>query len=197
MVLRRALSAALAGASVLLVVLQLRPPGPPVVGVLVAGRDVAAGTVLAAEHLRRVHVPRTAVQPGALTHLTAAVGRRVGSGLAVGEALTGSRLVARTAADGLEPGRVALHVVASDPASVDLLVPGAAARVYPAGGGPPLARHAEVLATDPPSGRGDLLATHAPVGRGVVLALSRDEADAVLTGHGSTDGPVVVTVVTG
>jgi hypothetical protein len=36
--------------------------------------------------------------------------------------------------------------------------------------------------------------TDAPL-RGVVLSLSAAEADAVLSGHGSLDGPVAVTVV--
>lgn len=193
-VLRRVLSASLAATSVLLVALQLRPPSEPVTPVLVAARDVAAGTVLAEVDLRVDHVPRDSVQPGALAAPTDAVGRRVGSGLAPGEVLTASRLVPRGALDGLPAGRVALHVVSADPAAVDLLAPGLAARVYPAAGGPALAVGATVLAADPPSRGGAASLTDAPP-RGVVLSLSATEADAVLSGHGSLDGPVTVTVV--
>ena len=194
-VLRRLLSAALAAAAVLLVIVELRPSPEPVSAVLVAARDVPAGAVLAEADLRVDHVPRGAVQPGGLTTAEDAVGRRVGAGLARGEGVTASRLVPRGALDGLPPGRVALHVVSADPAAVDLLSPGLPARVYPSGGGPPLAVGATVLATDPassgdgPAGLGD-----APP-RGVVLSLSAREADAVLAGHGALEGPVTVTVV--
>ena len=51
-----------------------------------------------------------------------------------------------------------------------------------------------MLAADPPSRTGAASLTDAPP-RGVVLSLSATEADAVLSGHGSLDGPVTVTVV--
>jgi len=122
------------------------------------------------------------------------VGRRVGAGLVAGESLTASRLVPRSTLDGLPAGRVALHVVSADPAAVDLLSPGLPARVYPAAGGPALAVGATVLAADPATAAGPVALTDAAP-RGVVLALSADEADAVLAGHGSLEGPVTVTVV--
>ena len=120
---------------------------------LVAAREVPAGTVLSDADLRVDHVPRRSLQPGALASAAEAVGRRVGAGLASGEGLTASRLVPRGALDGLPAGRVALHVVSADPAAVDLLAPGLSARVYPAAGGPALAVGAAVLAADPASTR--------------------------------------------
>jgi hypothetical protein len=90
---------------------------------------------------------------------------------------------------------VALHVVASDPASVDLLAAGTWTRVYPVSGGAVISRAAEVLAVDAPVDEGELLSAAPPVGRGVVLALDVHEADAVVAGHGSLEGPVVVTLV--
>ena len=161
---------------------------------LVAARDVPAGTVLAEADLRVDHVPRGAVSPARSPTLADAVGRRVGAGLARGESLTASRLVPRGTLDGLPAGRVALHVVSADPAAVDLLAPGLAARVYPAAGGPALAVGATVLAADPATAGGAVSLSDAPP-RGVVLSLSAAEADAVLAGHGSLDGPVTVTVV--
>ncbi len=193
-VLRRVLSAVLAATAVLLVVLELRPPAEPVTAALAAARDVPAGAVLAETDLRVDHVPRNAVQPGALTTVADAVGRRVGAALARGESVTASRLVPRGALDGLAAGRVALHVVSADPAAVDLLAPGLAARVYPAAGGPALAVGATVLSADPPGRSGSASLTDAPP-RGVVLSLSAAEADAVLAGHGSLEGPVTVSVV--
>jgi pilus assembly protein CpaB len=193
-VLRRLLSATLAATAVGLVLLQLRPPPEPVSPVLVAARDLPAGAVLLPTDLRVQQVPRSTTQPGALTTVADAVGRRVGAGLVRGETLTASRLVPRSTLDGLPAGRVALHVVSADPAAVDLLTPGLPARVYPAAGGPALAVGATVLAADPATAAGPVALTDAPP-RGVVLALSADEADAVLAGHGSLEGPVTVTVV--
>ena len=194
-VLRRVLAAALAAGCVVVVTSVLRPRPEPVVRVVVASAAIPPGTVLTGAHLRLAEVPAAGRQPGALTRLEAAVGRRVGSGLAAGETLTSRRLVPRGVVDGLGRGRVALHVVASDPASVDLLATGATARVYPVGGGAVLVRAAEVLATDPPAGDGGILSSGTASPRGVVLELGADEADAVLTGHGSVEGPVVVTLV--
>ena len=193
-VLRRLVSAVLAATAVLLVVLELRPPAGPVTAALVAARDVPAGAVLAEADLRVDHVPRAAVQPGGLSSVSDAVHRRVGASLARGESVTASRLVPRGALDGLPVGRVALHVVSADPAAVDLLAPGLAARVYPAAGGPALAVGATVLAADPPVPGGQTSLSEAPP-RGVVLSLSAAEADAVLAGHGSLEGPVTVSVV--
>ena len=194
-VLRRVLAAGLVGVSLALVVRELRPPPAPTVGVVVAGTAIPAGAVLTAAHLRTARVPVEGAQPGALTRVEEAAGRRVGSGLDAGETVTTRRLVPRGPADGLRPGRVALHVVASDPASVDLLAPGTWTRVYPVSGGAVISRAAEVLAVDAPVDEGELLSAAPPVGRGVVLALDVHEADAVVAGHGSLDGPVVVTLV--
>jgi hypothetical protein len=52
-----------------------------------------------------------------------------------------------------------------------------------------------VLATDAPAPADRVVSTAMPSARGVVLALDVGEADAVLTGHGSLEGPVVVTLV--
>src|ERR671913_133141 len=194
-VLRRVLAAGLVGVSLALVVRELRPPPAPTVGVVVAGTAIPAGAVLTAAHLRTARVPVEGAQPGALTRVEEAAGRRVGSGLDAGETVTTRRLVPRGPADGLRPGRVALHVVASDPASVDLLAPGTWTRVYPVSGGAGVSRAAGGLAGDPPVDEGALLSVAPPVGRGVVLALDVHEADAVVAGHGSLDGPVVVTLV--
>ena len=188
------LSAALAVAAVVVATSVARPPAPPTVSVLVAVRAVPGGAVLAADDLRAIRVRSDAVQPAALTSLSDAVGRRLAAALAPGEALTASRLVPRGRADGLPPGRVALHVVAADPSSVDLLSPGVGVRVYPMAGGPALAVAAEVLAADPPSVGSDPFVPGEGPSRGAVLSLTVAEADAVLRGHGGLSGPVTVTL---
>jgi hypothetical protein len=192
-VLRRVLCAALAATAVVLVVLELRPPPEPVTSVVVAARAVAAGAVLSPADVRVEPVARGSAQPTALESVAAAVGRRVGAGLVPGEAVTASRLVPRGPVDGLPPGRVVVHVVSADAAAVGLLAPGLAARVYPASGGPALAVAATVLATDPAARASSALSDAPP--RGVVLSLTAAEADAVLSDHGSLEGPVTVSVV--
>lgn len=192
-VLRRLLAGALAATALLLAVREVRPPPPALTEVAVAARALDPGTVLVDTDLVVRRVPADAVQPGAVRSPAAAVGRRLVAGLAPGEALTSRRLVPRSAADGLAPGRVALHVVAADPAAVDLLPPGTLARVYAVAGGPALARSAVVLAADPVAPRSALGGPDPP--RGVVIALSPDEADAVVSGHGGLEGPVTVGLV--
>lgn len=192
--LRRGLAAALASAALALAIHEIRPPPGPTRSVVVADRPVPPGAVLDADDLRVERVRVESAQPGALDATDDAVGRRVAAGLAVGEALTASRLVPRGPLDGLPAGRVALHVVSADPAAVDLLSPGLPARVYPVAGGPALAVEATVLAADPVA-QGATASLTATPSRGVVLSLTAAEADAVLAGHGSLEGPVTVTVV--
>ncbi len=172
-VLRRLVSAVLAATAVLLVVLELRPPAEPVTAALVAARDVPAGAVLAEADLRVDHVPRAAVQPGGLSSVADAVHRRVGAALARGESVTASRLVPRGALDGLPAGRVALHVVSADPAAVDLLAPGLAARVYPAAGGPALAVGVDGAGGRPSGARWPDLPQRGTAPRGRVVAQRR------------------------
>jgi hypothetical protein len=155
---------------------------------------VAAGTVLAPDDVRPVRVPVTASQPGALTDVAAAVGRRSASALAAGEAVTATRLVPRTRAEGLGPGAVALHVGLADAAAADVLAPGMEVSVFPAPGGQVLARDASVLSVDPVVPDASGLGGGGPP-RGVLLELPAGSAERVLAGHGGTDGAVTVTVV--
>ncbi|MBM6402138.1 SAF domain-containing protein [Phycicoccus sonneratiae] len=194
-VLRRVLSAGCLVAAAATGLQLVRPPPPPTVEVLVAATDVPAGAVLGAPDLQVVRVPVAARQPGALTAVGAAAGRRSASALAAGEAVTRTRLVPRTPAEGLTAGSVALHVGLADPAAADVLAAGQPVSVFPAVGGPLLARDATVLAVDPPapSDLGSLGGGGPP--RGVLLELPAGSAERVLAGHGGTDGTVSVTVV--
>lgn len=192
-VLRRSVAAVCAAAAAVVAVGLLRPAPPPTTDVLVTARAVPAGAVLTAADVVLRPVPRAARQPGALTRRWEAVGRRSGSPLAAGEALTATRLVPRSAADGLPAGTVALHVLLADPAAADLLVPGSAVVVYPAVGGSVLVRDATVLAVDPPP-EADGAFAGPPGARGVVLALPAGAGERILAGHGGLDGPPVVNV---
>ncbi|WP_051750556.1 SAF domain-containing protein [Phycicoccus jejuensis] len=195
-VLRRVLAAACLAGAVLAVLHVVRPPPPPTVPVLVAAREVAAGSVLRANDVTSIRVPVAARQPGALTDVGAVTGRRVAAALAAGEAVTATRLVPRGVTEGLPSGRVALHVALADPGSAGLLTPGGVVAVHPGPGGPVLARDAVVLSVDPPPDEVGLGAGPAPpTAPGAVLSLTPGAADRVLTGHGGTDGLVTVTLL--
>ena len=190
--LRRVLAAACVAAATLLALQVLRPAPLPDVQVVVAAADVPGGTVLAADDLALQRLPQEARAPGSLTEVSAAVGRRLGSPIAAGEAVTASRIVPRSVTDGLGHGRVALHVLLADPGSADLLVPGDRVAVYPAGGGPELTDDAAVLSVDPPRPV-TTLDTGDGV-RGTVLDLAAGDARSVLAGHGGSVGAGTVVV---
>ncbi len=191
---RRVLAGTCLAGAAWLVVLEVRPPPLPVVRVVTAAAAVDAGTVLTTGDLTTSGLPAAAVQPGALTSVDVAVGRRTASALAAGETLTRTRLAPRSPAEGLGAGEVALHVVLADPAAADVVHPGQDVLVFPASGGPALARSGAVLATDPPP-RESVPGLGASGTRGVLLALPAGEAEAVLAGHGGLEGPVVVNLV--
>ncbi|WP_299445681.1 SAF domain-containing protein [uncultured Phycicoccus sp.] len=193
--LRRAAAACCVAGAAFVGLHTVRPPPPPGVTVLVAARAVAPGAVLEPGDVAVRSVPLLARQPGAVTTTAGAVGRRVGGPLLPGEAVTSSRLVPRTVAEGLAASEVALHVLLADPAGVDLLVPGHRVTVYPTGGGEALATGARVLAVDAQVvDATTALGGGPPAGRGAVLALPGAAARAVLGGHGGLEGPPVVNV---
>ncbi|QKE82536.1 SAF domain-containing protein [Arthrobacter sp. NEB 688] len=194
-VLRRVLAAACLAGAVLAALHVVRPPPPPTTSVLVATRDVPAGSVLVAGDVTSAPVPVAAQQPGALTAVDTVAGRRTAGALAAGEAVTRTRLVPRSVTEGLPAGRVALHVVLADPGAAGLLVPGGVVAVHPGPGGPVLARDAVVLSLDPappPTAFGAEPSAPTP---GAVLSLTPEAADRVLVGHGGTDGLVTVTLL--
>lgn len=193
-VVRRVLAAACAAGAVTVLAGQVRPPPPPTVTVVQAEGPIRAGAVLAPGDLVTARVPATAAEPGSLTAIAQGIGRRTGAALVPGETVTRSRLVPRSPADGLGPGRVALHVVLADPDAADVLHPGQEVLVFAAVGGTALARRATLLAADPPP-REAAAGLGATAARGVLLSLPGEEAERVLAGHGGLDGPVVVNVV--
>lgn len=193
-VLRRAAAALLICSALLLVLLELRPLPAPSTTVVVARQPIAAGSVLGPDDLEAIHVPVAQAQPGHIVDTEEVTGRRIGSAMASGEALTSTRLVPRSAADGLAGSRTTLHVVAADPASLSLLHVGQRAVVYGLVGDPALTEGALVLAIDPeqPS---DPLSPGAAPARGVVLALAPDDVQKLLTTPDAGAGPPVVHVI--
>jgi pilus assembly protein CpaB len=91
-------------------------PGAPSVPVLVAARDLAAGTVLGRADVRSVSMPR-AVVPTGTVRVAAVLGRRVAAAMRRGEPVLDVRLLGPTLTAGLiDPGVVAVPVRVADPA---------------------------------------------------------------------------------
>ncbi|MEY3734065.1 MAG: hypothetical protein RL347_1424 [Actinomycetota bacterium] len=118
---RRQLAAACAALAVILLASALRPTSPPVVDVIIAAADLPAGATLSVDDLDLRAVPREFAPPGGFAELSAAVGRTISSGMAAGEIVTETRLIATGArTDGLHTVPVRL----ADAETADLLAPG-------------------------------------------------------------------------
>ncbi len=191
------LAAALAALAVALAIAATRPARPAgMVTVVVARRDVPAGATLAVVDLAAAGYPRELAPPGALTAAASATGRQVTGPLLRGEVVTGSRLVPRGGGAAWATGLVIVHLLADDPAALDLLRPGTRATLYPGGGGPALTRSALVVTVDPadqPDAE-SLSAATAGSARGVVVALESALVDRIFAGQRADGGPPVVSV---
>ena len=121
---RRLLAAGLAAGSVAFAIQALAPPPPAGTDIVVAARDLSAGTVLSAGDLQLAHRPTRDVPRGAVRSTAAATGRPVSSAVRRGEVLTDVRLVGPGALRGLAAGTVAAPVRIADAESAALLRPG-------------------------------------------------------------------------
>lgn len=171
---------------VVLLVPALRPT-PPGHQVLVADRDLPAGTVLTAADLTRVEL---AEAPGVALDQDDLVGRRLAVAVPEGLPLVPTLLVGAGMAAGAPPGTVVAPVRLADPALVQLLQVGDRLDLYlaPAAGGPGEAElvssGALVLsllgsADGPGAGMGGLLGGGGGDSNGVVV-VAVDGADATL-----------------
>lgn len=173
---RRLLAALLTGLAVLVGVRSLTAPPPPTVEVLVAARDLGAGTSVAADDLVAVEF-RPGSEPDGLVRDPE--GRLLASAVRRGEPLTDARLVGPDLAAGL-PGVVPTPVRVPDAAVVGLLRSGDRVDLLAADpqGGPTriVARDALVLGV--PAIGADAVADALP-GRIVLLGLRATEVTAV------------------
>ena len=177
-VARRVLAFLALAAALVLTQWSLRSPGPATTAVAVAGRDLAAGTVLGRGDLVLTRVPRTLV-PSASADPEHVLGRRLATPLARGEPVTPTRLVPRTLADGLPPGTTAVHVLATDTHMLELVGPGQEVRLHRPSDGAVLVDRALVLGIDLP-----VAASTSPLGgpdpRGLVVAVPTDSLTLLL-----------------
>ncbi|MEU7815513.1 SAF domain-containing protein [Pseudonocardia sp. NPDC049154] len=162
-------------------VLALSPGGDSTTEVVVAARDLAPGSVVAAADLTLATWPAELVPAGAVG-VAAAEGRVLAGALRAGEPLTDLRLAGATlaaAATGL-PDAAAVPVRLADPDVAALLTPGVRVDVVaaaPEGGEPAvLADSAVVLTVLEPGGTP---AGSSARGRSALVALPRDLATRV------------------
>lgn len=137
---RRTLSAGFAGIAVVATLQALSAPPGTTTAVLVAARDLPAGTTLRAGDLRRTELPDGALPAGLATD---PAGRVLASPLRSGEPVTDVRLVSPALARA-QPGARALPVRLPDAGVAELLRPGDAV---------------DLIATDPADGSARTVAT--------------------------------------
>lgn len=155
---RRWVAAACVGLAVTAGLNAVTAPPPPTVPVLVAARDVSAGTVLAAEDLTEIRLPPAAVPAGLVDR---PAGRLLASPLRKGETVTDARLVGRSLLSGY-PELTALPVRLPDPAVLQLLSVG---------------DRIDLLATDPEGGGTRIVAHDA-----IVIAIPSTDVEATASG---------------
>lgn len=122
---RRGVAAVLAGLSVLVLGVALRPPTPATAPVVVAARDLPTGHRIEVPDLARGTVALGASGPGTTADPQGLVGRVLAAPLARGEAVTALRLMTPPGAAWATPaGTTPLPVRFSDGAAVALLSAG-------------------------------------------------------------------------
>jgi pilus assembly protein CpaB len=103
---------------------EATPDGPATVGVVVAGRDLPAGTVLGKADLRVARLPPEAVPDGVAASPDQLAGRPLAGALRAGEPVTDVRLVGPGLTAALPAGRVAAPVRLADLAVAALVQAG-------------------------------------------------------------------------
>jgi len=169
---RRLLAALCLGLAVLSGLRVVAGPPPPTEPLLVAARDLPAGTVLSADDLTTRRVP-VGVAPVAAVSRADVLGRTLAAPLTAGEPVTVVRLMAPGLLDGY-PGLVAVPVRIPDPDSVALLQVG---------------DRIDLLATDPGGGGTALVARQVPV---LALPGGPNDSSAIVTGSAVSGSLVVI-----
>lgn len=139
---RSLLAAGLAAGSVASALGVLAPHARAGIDVLVATRDLPAGTALTAADVRTAQLPVGMAPTGALTTQGQAAGRLLAAPVRRGETITDIRLAGTSLLGGLPAGLLAVPVRIGDAAAAALVSSGDHVDVLAAGtaaGGPPVA----------------------------------------------------------
>jgi len=142
------LSAGLAAAAMAAALGVLAPHPAAVVRVVTAAHDLAPGRPLAAGDLRVRALPRTVAPAGALTAVSALVGRVLAAPVRAGETLTDVRLAGAGLLSGRDAGLLAVPVGLADAAAAALLRAGDQVDVLAASTAPGAPPYAQVVAPD-------------------------------------------------
>lgn len=132
---RRLLVAGLIAAAVTFAIQAATPEPPRGVAVLIAAKDLAAGTPLAGTDVRLHELPPSAVPDGSLRSGADVDGRTLAGPVRTGEVITDVRLVGRSYLEAYDDALVAVPVRIADAASVRLLHAGDVIDVLAAGAG--------------------------------------------------------------
>lgn len=186
----RVVAAAMVGLAAWLALSAMLPkPVDPGVPTVVAARDLALGSTVAARDVR-VERRVAAERPGgALDDVGAAVGQVVSGPVTAGEIVTTARFRGAGQLVGLSPGFVAVSLPVPDHVLLATLRPADTVSVLAAGSGQPLATAARVLATELPGTA--VLGTGAGSGAQgqLVVAVSMDEARVIAVALGPSGAP--------
>ncbi|WP_082574235.1 Flp pilus assembly protein CpaB [Cellulomonas sp. Root137] len=172
---RFAVAAAFLGVAAACIVQSLRPPDPPTSAVVVAAREIPAGTTLTSADVRVSRFPRSVAPDGAVTDPADVVGSAAAVPLATGVPVLPG-LLADDEVRG-PPGTVVATVRFADPAVAGLLSPGV---------------RVDVLAATAEGGPGGVVAT-----RALVLPVARQDGPGGalgLGGSGDASVPVLLAV---
>ncbi|HEU4566641.1 MAG TPA: SAF domain-containing protein [Marmoricola sp.] len=184
---RRPLAALAAGVAVFVAVSAASSPPPPTVPVWTAARDLPAGTVLAADDLRRVGFAPASVPAHRIGSAREVLGRTLTGPVGRGQPVSDLDVV-RPGPAARYPGRVAVPVRITDPAVAGLLRVGDRVSLVAADptardeGGTTLATDVAVVALPAPVP--DAASSGLP-GRLVLVAVAPEEADAVAAASAS------------
>lgn len=192
-VIRRVVAICLLSGAGIGVVHLAAPPRPASLAILVTAKDLASGTVLTEGDLTTRTVAADVgdlflVEPGL------AIGRRLAGPARRGEALTASRFVPRSVAEGLTSDLVALHVLVVDARSLDLAHAGSRVSLHDLDGAL-IVRAVLVLSIDPPDEEGLGLGAIGDPKSGLVVAMPRELVPQVLTRRGLDGSPPTVHLV--
>jgi Flp pilus assembly protein CpaB len=187
---RRLLLALLTAATVMAFAEHIRPAPPPETLVVVASRDLAAGTVIEPDHVRSVGMPTAIVPAGTASDARQLVGETVAGPVRAGEPLTDRRVVADSLLAGYPAGSVAAPVRVTDADVVALIQVGDRVDVYAAD--PRTEQAARLIVVDAPVV--SVPATGDSSSQGGLVVLAVDASDAALLAA-SADGEVVSLVL--
>ncbi|WP_323959054.1 Flp pilus assembly protein CpaB [Arthrobacter sp. JZ12] len=190
---RRLLAAAFLCAAAGVAVEALLPKDPETVQVVAAGADLPVGTVLGADNLTLVSLPRAAVPQHSFESVELLAGQQLATPVYAGDVLARNFLVGSGLLAGSPPGTVAVPLRPADASTVQLLSPGQRVDVVLSTGNgfevsaqnTVLARGLPVLWTSEESGSGPFQAPGGQEEGLVVVAAGPDEA-ASLAGASST-----------